>query len=142
MLLYIKIKRYCNLHFFYFLFLIYMGVHCTCHFKSGKDSSTSLKNREITNQVNNPLLEDTTTVGVDNTDLWQALRPPLARATELPQTPFSLCTSSPTLTLFKGKAKAVPIRPLAGSETFLCKLVGKKELTVSFGLNTFKHRRI
>lgn len=93
-----KDKMYCNLHFFYLLFLIYMGVHCTCHSKSGKDSSTSLKNREITNQVNNPLLEDTTTVGVDNTDLWQALRPPLARATELPQTPFSLCTSSPTLT--------------------------------------------
>lgn len=90
MLLYIKIKIkcYCNLHFFYSLFLIYMGVHCTCHSKSGKDSSTSLKNREITNQVNNPLLEDTTTVGVDNTDLWQALRPPIGQGYWTPADPF------------------------------------------------------
>lgn len=106
MLLYIKIKCYCNLHFFYLLFLIYMGVHCTCHSKSGKDSSTSLKNREITNQVNNPLfLEDMTTVGVDDTDLRQALRPPWPGLLSAHR-PLSHC-APPTqhLPLFKGKER-------------------------------------
>lgn len=87
---------------------------CTCHSKSGKEPSTSLKDREVTDDVKNPLfLEDTTTAGVDS----RLCVPPWLGLLSSCR-PLSHCAAPQHLPLFKGKPKSVSIRPLAGVETF------------------------
>lgn len=130
--------------FFYFLFLEPLGRSLHMSFQVREGLATFSREQGLTNQgTAQPLLHSHKDGHVGSLDLGGSLRPaPPALDSPAPTDPFSLCGPCWTLTQPKGKQRQCQPGLGQGWRPSWCTLVEKKELTISFGLNTFKHRSI